>query len=32
MDMNTRASKLNWIVIAVVMAVATIVAQGPIFH
>lgn len=32
MDMNTRSSKLNWIVIAVVMAVATMVAQSPIFN
>ena len=32
MNMNTRSSKLNWIVIAVVMALATMVAQSPIFN
>ena len=32
MNMNTKASKANWIVIAVVMALATMVTQSPLFH
>jgi hypothetical protein len=31
MNMNTKASKANWIVIAVVMALATMATQSPLF-
>ncbi len=32
MNMNTKASKMNWLVIAAVMTLATIVAQSPFIH
>ena len=32
MNMNTKASKANWIVVAVVLSLATVVAQSPVFH